>query len=144
MKIIHLSDTHLGYSTYRKITNDNINQREMDNYNSFKQVIDYIIKSKPDIVLHSGDLFDSVRPNNRAITFSIKQILRLSRYKIPFLIISGNHEQPKLKETGHIFSIFEHIDYVFPVYNSKYEKHEFKIKKNKTNSYEKINGSIQK
>ena len=130
MKILHISDTHLGYSAYRKITNENINQREKDNYNSFQQVIDYALKSKPDIVLHSGDLFDSVRPNNRAITFSIKQIFRLSKNKIPFLIISGNHEQPKLRETGHIFSIFDHIDNVYPIYNLKYEKHEFNIKNN--------------
>ena len=128
MKILHISDTHLGYSAYRKITDDNINQREKDNYNSFQKVIDYAIKLKPDIVLHSGDLFDSVRPNNRAITVSIKQILRLSKNKIPFLVISGNHEQPKLKETGHIFNIFEHIENVYPVYNLKYEKYDFNIK----------------
>jgi len=128
MKILHISDTHLGYSAYRKLTDDNINQREMDNYNSFQKIIDYAIKLKPDIVLHSGDLFDSVRPNNRAITFSIKQILRLSKNKIPFLIISGNHEQPKLIETGHIFSIFDHIENVHPVYNLKYEKYDFNIK----------------
>jgi DNA repair exonuclease SbcCD nuclease subunit len=131
MKFLHVSDTHLGYSAYRKITNDNINQREKDNYNSFKQVIDYALDSKPDIVIHSGDLFDSVRPNNRAITFAIKEILRLSKNNIPFLIISGNHEQPKLKETGHIFSIFDHIDNVYPVYNLKYEKYDFKIKNKK-------------
>ena len=131
MKIIHVSDTHLGYSAYRKITNKNINQREEDNYNSFKKFIDYTIKSKPDIIIHSGDLFDSVRPNNRAIAFSIKQILRLSKYNMPFIIISGNHEQPKLRETGHIFRIFDHIDNVYPIYNLKNEKHDFKIKNKK-------------
>jgi DNA repair exonuclease SbcCD nuclease subunit len=127
MKILHISDTHLGYSAYRKIANDNINQREKDNYISFKKVIDYALDSNPDIILHSGDLFDSVRPNNRAITIAIKQILRLSKNNIPFLIISGNHEQPKLKETGHIFSVFDHIENVYPVYNLKYEKYDFKI-----------------
>jgi DNA repair exonuclease SbcCD nuclease subunit len=131
MKILHISDTHLGYSAYRKIGNDNINQREKDNYISFQKAIDYALDSNPDIVLHSGDLFDSVRPNNRAITFSIKQILRLSKKNIPFLIISGNHEQPKLKETGHIFSIFDHIENVYPVYNLKYGKYDFEIRNKK-------------
>ncbi len=131
MKILHVSDTHLGYSAYRQMTTDNINQREIDNYNSFQKIIDYAIKSKTDLVIHSGDLFDSVRPNNRAITFSLRQILRLSRSNIPFLIISGNHEQPRLKETGHIFSIFDHIENVYPIYNLKYEKHNFNIENNK-------------
>ena len=79
MNIIHISDTHLGYSAYHKMNNDGINQREIDNYNSFKQFVDYIVKEKPDLILHAGDLFDSVRPNNRAITFALKQILRISK-----------------------------------------------------------------
>ena len=127
MKILHIADTHLGYSAYRKVNEDGINQREIDTYDGFKQFVDYAIKSKPDMVLHAGDLFDSVRPNNRAITFAMQQILRLSKQGIPLVIIAGNHEHPKLKETGHIFSIFDHIEHVYPVYHEKYEKHVFEI-----------------
>jgi len=128
MKILHVSDSHLGYSAYRKSTEEGINQREIDVYNAFEQFIDYAVDKKPDLIIHAGDLFDSVRPNNRSISFAMNQLLRLSENKIPTVIISGNHEQPKLKETGHIFSIFDHIDFVYPVYNSKYEKYSFKIK----------------
>jgi len=127
MKFLHVSDTHLGYSAYRKATEDGINQREMDAYSAFEQFVDYAIKNKPDLIVHAGDLFDSVRPNNRAITFAVKQINRLSKKGIPFVVIAGNHEHPKLKETGHIFSIFDHMENVFPVYNAKYEKLSFKI-----------------
>ncbi len=131
MKILHVADTHLGYSAYRKVTGAGINQREIDAYNAFKQFVDHAIKSKSDLIIHAGDLFDSVRPNNRAITFAIKQIIRLSKEKIPFIVIAGNHEHPKLKETGHIFSIFEHIDNVYPIYNAKYETLSFKINNEK-------------
>jgi len=125
MKILHIADTHLGFSAYRKTTKDGVNQREKDIYDSFIRVIDYAIKEKVDLILHAGDLFDTVRPTNRAITVALQQILRLSRHKIPLVIISGNHEQPKLQETGHIFSVFEHLDNVFPIYNETYEKHRF-------------------
>jgi DNA repair exonuclease SbcCD nuclease subunit len=117
LKIVHLADTHLGFSAYRKITKDGFNQREIDIYSAFKQAVDYILKIKPDLVIHAGDLFDSVRPNNRAITFALNQILRISKNNIPLILIAGNHETPKLSETGHIFSIFEHIDNVYPVYD---------------------------
>jgi len=127
MKILHVADTHLGFSAYRKATEDGINQRELDAYAAFKQFVDYAVKNKPDLIVHAGDLFDSVRPNNRAITFAIKQVLRVSEAGIPFVIIAGNHEQPKLKETGHIFSIFDHIRNIFPVYNEKYEILDFEI-----------------
>jgi len=131
MKILHVADTHLGYSAYRKVTEDGINQREMDVYDAFKQFVDYAIKSKPDLIIHAGDLFDSVRPNNRAITFAVKQIIRLSKKGIPFVVIAGNHEHPKLKETGRIFSIFDHIGHVYPIYNAKYKTLSFEINKEK-------------
>jgi DNA repair exonuclease SbcCD nuclease subunit len=121
MKIFHISDTHIGYSAYRKATPDGINQREYDTYNAFRQFVNYALDIKPDLIIHSGDLFDSVRPNNRAITFAIKQLIRISKAKIPFVVIAGNHEHPKLKETGHIFSVLDHIENIYPVYKAKYE-----------------------
>jgi exonuclease SbcD len=121
MRILHLADTHLGYSAYRKVTEEGINQREIDIYNAFTQCIDYAIKTKPDLVLHAGDLFDSVRPTNRAITVALQQILKLSKENIPFIVISGNHETPKLRETGNIFTIFEHLDHVYPIHDNRYK-----------------------
>ncbi|HDM25348.1 MAG TPA: exonuclease SbcCD subunit D, partial [Thermoplasmatales archaeon] len=66
LKIVHLADTHLGFSAYRKITKDGLNQREVDVYNAFGRAVDKILEIKPDLIIHAGDLFDSVRPNNRA------------------------------------------------------------------------------
>ncbi|MEM0493561.1 MAG: DNA repair exonuclease [Candidatus Thermoplasmatota archaeon] len=120
MKILHVADTHLGYAAYRRTTDEGVNQREQDIYDAFNGFIDQAIKEKPDVILHAGDLFDSVRPNNRAITFALEEMLRLSKLGIPLVIIDGNHEHPKLRETGHIFRIFEHIDHVYPVYNETY------------------------
>jgi DNA repair exonuclease SbcCD nuclease subunit len=131
MKILHVSDSHLGYSAYRKASPDGINQRELDTYSAFEQFVDYAIKTKPDLILHAGDLFDSVRPNNRAITFAVDQVLRISEKEIPFIIIAGNHEHPRLKETGHIFSIFEHMESIYPIYNAKYETLSFNISQKK-------------
>jgi DNA repair exonuclease SbcCD nuclease subunit len=131
MKILHVADTHLGYSAYRKATEEGINQREMDVYNAFEQFVDYAVNIKPDLIIHAGDLFDNVRPNNRAISFAVDQLNRLSKKEIPIIIIAGNHEHPKLRETGHIFKVFDHIENIHPIYNAKYEKLELKIKNEK-------------
>ena len=121
-KIFHLADTHIGYSAYRKIDEaTGLNQREVDTYETFKQFVDYALKEKPDVILHAGDLFDSVRPTNRAISFVLGQLIRLSEAGIPFVVISGNHETPRLKETGSVFSLFEHVLEVYVVYENKYE-----------------------
>jgi DNA repair exonuclease SbcCD nuclease subunit len=102
-----------------------LNQREVDFYNVFKKFIDTAIEQKPDLILHSGDFFDSVRPTNRAISFALEQLLRLSQAKIPIVLIAGNHETPRLRETGSVFRLFEHLDHVYPVYKGKYECLEF-------------------
>ncbi len=121
MRILHVADTHLGYSAYHKLADNGINQREMDTYNAFKEVIDYALQHRPDIFIHAGDLFDTIRPSNRAIYFALQQLLRLSKAKIPTIIISGNHETPKLRETGSVFRLFEHLDNIYPVYRGKLE-----------------------
>ncbi len=121
-KIFHLADTHIGYSAYRRIDEaTGLNQREVDTYEAFKQFVDYALQEKPDAIIHAGDLFDSVRPTNRAISFVLGQLIRLSEAGIPFVVISGNHETPRLKETGSVFSLFEHIPEVHLVYENKYE-----------------------
>jgi len=50
MKILHVADTHLGYSAYRKATEDGINQRELDTYKAFEQFVTYAINTKPDFI----------------------------------------------------------------------------------------------
>lgn len=117
MRIVHLSDTHLGFSAYAKIDpEEGVNQREMDVYRSFQQAIDKTLELKPDIVVHSGDLFDQVRPQNRAIDFAMRQLIRLSGAGIETVLISGNHSTPRLRETSNIFRIFEHLAHIHPLY----------------------------
>lgn len=121
-RILHLADTHIGYSAYRRIDEaTGLNQREVDTYEAFKQFVDYALNERPAVIVHAGDLFDSVRPTNRAISFILGQLIRLSEAGIPFVMISGNHETPRLKETGSVSSLFEHIPNVHAVYENHYE-----------------------
>jgi len=121
-RIFHIADTHIGYSAYRRIDEaTGLNQREVDTYAAFKQFVDYAVDEKPDVIIHAGDLFDSVRPTNRAISFVLGQLIRLSEAGIPFVVISGNHETPRLKETGSVFSLFKHIPDIHVVYGNGYE-----------------------
>ena len=117
MKIFHVSDTHLGYSAFSKLDPESgFNQREADFYDSFARFVETALKERPDAVLHTGDLFDSVRPSNRAMSFALEQIKKLSDSGIRFIAISGNHETPRLRETGSVFSVMKQLsdcDFVF-------------------------------
>ncbi|MHC1573115.1 MAG: metallophosphoesterase family protein, partial [Candidatus Syntropharchaeales archaeon] len=122
MKILHLADTHIGYSAYRRVDSaSGLNQREVDVYGALEEFVEYAIDTHPDLILHAGDLFDSVRPTNRAISHVLDLMLKLSDEEIPFVVISGNHETPRLRETGSVFRLFEHIEGVYPVYAGEYE-----------------------
>lgn len=117
MRLVHISDTHLGLSAYSKVEpREGVNQREQDIYDAFQQAVDKTIALRPDIVVHAGDLFDNVRPQNRAIDFALRQLLRLSEAGIETVLISGNHSTPRMRETGSIFRIFEHLEHIHPVY----------------------------
>jgi len=117
MKIFHISDTHLGYSAFAKLDPDRgLNQREADFYDSFGRIVEISLRERPDLILHSGDLFDSVRPSNRAISFALNEIKKIADAGIGFVAISGNHETPRLRETGNVFRILDHLpncDFVY-------------------------------
>jgi len=128
MKIVHIADTHLGYSAYNKRAENGYNQREEDIVNSFKEAVKRIIDLNPSAVLHSGDLFDSVRPTNRIVSIGISELLKIYNAGIPLVLISGNHETPKQLYTGSIYNIFEALDldksHFKIIYKDKYETFE--------------------
>lgn len=123
MRFVHIADSHLGAQTFtRKLSPSGINQREEDICNSFSFAIDKITELKPDFVLHSGDLFHSVRPTNRIVHFGIQKLLKLAQSNIPVVVISGNHDTPKQTGVGSVFRLFTLFDGIYPVYKDSYEK----------------------
>ena len=126
MKIIHFSDTHLGFNDLDIINEDNINQREADFYNAFSQVVEQIKQIKPDYIIHTGDLFHRTSPSNRAITFALEQFKIINSLNIPFILIAGNHSTPRTNLSSPILKIFENFENVYVSYDQQYKKYEFK------------------
>lgn len=109
MKLLHVSDTHVGFAAYSRVTPDGLNQREADFFDAFARAVDVALSRRVDVVLHSGDVFDSVRPTNRAISHVLAQVRRLHEAGIPFVAISGNHEAPRLRETGAVLRLLDFV-----------------------------------
>ncbi|UCD71005.1 MAG: exonuclease SbcCD subunit D [Syntrophobacterales bacterium] len=122
MKIVHLSDTHLGYSAYAKATPSGINQREQDIYDAFNQVIDRIIDIGPDLVLHAGDVFHTPRPSNRAITQALLGFQRLSSNEISTVVIAGNHSMPRIRSSSCILESINLFPEIYVAFKGEYEK----------------------
>lgn len=108
MKIFHFSDTHLWISLENTT-------REEDFYKNFEFVITEILQKKPDVVIHSGDLFNTPKPSNKAISVVVENFLKLEKTWIKVIIIAWNHDTPRLSLTTHPFKIFQSMEnfYVF-------------------------------
>ncbi|MFY9143116.1 metallophosphoesterase family protein [Sulfuricurvum sp.] len=122
MRILHFSDTHLGFNDLEVVNDSGINQREADFYDAFSQVIDAIVAEKPDYVIHTGDLFHRPHPSNRAISFCLTQLKRLSVACIPTIIIAGNHSTPRTRSASPILAALRTLDHIHPVFEEAYEK----------------------
>ena len=123
MRLVHLSDTHLGRAEYNSYDPSlKINQREADIYGAFNEAVDYILDARPDLVIHAGDLFDSIRPSNRALSEAFRQLKRLSEARIPTVIVAGNHSTPRDRSAGSVFDILGYIEHVHSVHGGTYEK----------------------
>ncbi len=108
MKLVHLSDLHLGFRQFQRTTPNGINQREADVALSFTRAIDKVIELRPDLILIGGDVFHTVRPTNPAILHAFAQFSRLVR-ELPdaiVVIIAGNHDMPRSSETICILRLF--------------------------------------
>jgi DNA repair exonuclease SbcCD nuclease subunit len=90
VRIAHLADSHLGNRQY------NLEERERDIYEVFDEIGDRILEEHADIVVHSGDLFDSPRPSTQAY-YTLKAFLKRLDGKTRFFAILGDHDKPKVR-----------------------------------------------
>lgn len=88
VRIAHLADTHLGYKQY------NLDEREKDIYDSLDEIGDKILEEHADIIIHSGDLFDSPRPTPQAYR-AFKKFLTKLDGKAKIFAVLGDHDRPK-------------------------------------------------
>jgi len=72
----------------------------VDVQEAYGRAVDAILERDVDLVIHSGDAFDSVRPATHVIIGFLKQTARITlNANIPYLVAAGNHETPRLRTT---------------------------------------------
>ena len=111
MRLVHLSDLHLGYRQYQRLTPGGVNQREADVAATFRTAIDRVIALRPDVIVVAGDVFHTVRPTNQAILHAFIQFGRLVQ-ALPnaiTILVAGNHDTPRSTESGGILQLFAQL-----------------------------------
>jgi DNA repair protein SbcD/Mre11 len=105
MRVIAISDAHLGRSHYQAVDEHGLNQREADFTAAWHRAVEAALGLDPDAVLVLGDLFDAPRPTYRAFREGAKGLRRLAEADVPTLAISGNHDTPRLRESGSPYAV---------------------------------------
>ena len=91
MLIAHISDIHLGYSQF------NLEEREEDIYNAFAQAIDISIKEGVKLIILTGDIFNTPKPEGGAIVKLGDQLKRLKEYGIRVYFVLGDHDHRQIR-----------------------------------------------
>ncbi len=113
MKMMHLSDLHLGKKLGNYLLED-------DQEHILSEIVRIAAEQKPDCILIAGDVFDKSVPAASAVTMFDGFLGRLAELKIPTLIDSGNHDSnERLAYCG--WALRYSSIFVSPVYDGRVE-----------------------
>ena len=88
MKLMHLSDLHLG---------KRLNEFSLLEDQDFilRQILNIAREQQPDALLIAGDVYDKAVPSAEAVRLFDDFLYQLAERKLPVFIISGNHDCPE-------------------------------------------------
>ncbi|MGC5007806.1 exonuclease SbcCD subunit D [Streptomyces sp. NBC_00353] len=89
MKALHTSDWHLGRTLLQRRSRDG----EFDAV--LAEITAIADTAQPDLIVHSGDLFDSYRPAHKDVLRAMRCLNDLARIA-PTVVLGGNHDSPEL------------------------------------------------
>lgn len=111
MKLMHLSDLHLG---------KRVNEFSMieDQKYILSQIISLLDREGADGVILAGDIYDKPIPSVEAVQLFDSFLTRLAKRKLPVFVISGNHDSVERVSFGAQLMEREGI-YISQVYDGK-------------------------
>ena len=114
MKILHFADAHIDMANYgRHDPHTGLPLRVLDFLKSLDTIVDAAISEQVDMVIFAGDAYKDRAP---APTFQRewgKRIIRLSRAKIPTLLLVGNHDLSPAMGRAHAIQEFDTLQVPF-------------------------------
>jgi len=119
IKLLHFADAHIDIANYgAHDPRTGLPLRVMDFLKSLDTIVETAIEEKVDMVIFAGDAYKDRSP---APTFQRewgRRIMRLSRAKIPTILLTGNHDIAPSQQRAHAIQEFDTLEvpYVHVVY----------------------------
>lgn len=127
MKLMHLSDLHLGKLVLEQSMID-------DQKYILNQIIDIVKKEKVDIVLIAGDVYDKSIPTIEAVNLFSNFLTKLYKLKVLVFVISGNHDSKDRLSFGNELFVDNGI-YIEGIFNGNLRCETINDKYGKLNIY---------
>ena len=127
MKLMHLSDLHLGKLVLEQSMID-------DQKYILNQIIDIVKKEKVDIVLIAGDVYDKSIPTIEAVNLFSNFLTKLYKLKVLVFVISGNHDSKDRLSFGNELFVDNGI-YIEGIFNGNLRCETINDKDGKLNIY---------
>ena len=130
IKIIHLSDIHIGsgFSHGRINPNTGLNTRLEDFISSLKLCIDRAIYEPVDLVIFGGDAFPDATPAPYIKQAFSRELRRLVDAEIPTVLLVGNHDQHSQGQGGASLGIYSTLGVPGVVVGDRLETHNIQTK----------------
>ncbi len=130
IKILHLSDIHIGSGFSHGKTNPQTGQntRLEDFVSTLKICIDRAIASDVDLVLFGGDAFPDATPPPFVQEAFASQFRRLADAQIPTVLLVGNHDQHSLGQGGASLCIYRTLGVPGFIVGDSLETHRIETK----------------
>lgn len=109
MKLIHLSDLHLG----KRLKEFSLLE---DQKYILSEILRMIDREEPDAVMIAGDIYDKSVPSAEAVELFDEFLVCLSKRGLQVFVISGNHDSPERLAFGNRLMDASGI-HLAPVYN---------------------------
>jgi DNA repair exonuclease SbcCD nuclease subunit len=109
LKIIFFADSHLGFD-FPLRPRLKIRRRGPDFFKNFDKILAYAEKTRPDLLIHGGDLFF----RSRVPELIVEKVYRtlfdfVNRTGIAFFIVPGNHERSRLPQSIYLAHPLIHV-----------------------------------
>lgn len=127
MKLMHLSDLHLGKLVLEQSMID-------DQKYILNQIIDIVKQEQVDIVLIAGDVYDKSIPTIEAVNLFSDFLTRLYKLKVLVFVISGNHDSKDRLSFGNELFVDNGI-YIEGIFNGNLRCETINDKYGKLNIY---------
>lgn len=124
IKVLHLSDIHLGSTTHGQINpQTGLNTRLEDFNRALTTCIDRAINEPADLVLFGGDAFPDATPAPFVQQLFATQFRRLADAQIPTVLLVGNHDQHSQGQGGASLAIYRSLAVPGFVVGDRLESH---------------------